>query len=433
MKIRFFVVLSVVFFCQAAALAATGTVRGEVTNGTKAGGSVEGLEVSLWTHPSSDTKPVATVKVDKDGKFEFANLTVKDRAAFEVRAHYGDVEFVSDPILVTAQKPTATAQVIVYDPSDREDRVVALVHHVRVLEIKNEMLHVGERMIVFNVGDPQTGGHVYMGKREGSRRKVLRLPLPRGAQNVEVKEEHGGGMMGGGGDATPLELVDDNYVEMSPLIPVSIEAVRDMSRLMQDPRKRVVAYSYDLKPTGGKYDLSRSLNYMTFTFMVMNKDASFNIKAPNLKEIGDQEINGQTWKVRIANEVPPDTHFEVTVAGRSFFSSEQGMAWMMAILVFGACVAGVIIGTRIRKGSEFVPKSESPPSATKSPRKATTKRTARQASLEGERESLIEEIALLDEHYEAGEISEKQYQRERTTKKNRLIELTKRLQKASSA
>jgi hypothetical protein len=428
---RFLVILCCLSLWQVVVHAATGTVRGSVTNGTKAGSSVEGLEVSLWTHPTPGDKPIATAKVGKDGRFEFANVPLSDKGVYEVRAPYGDAEYASDPLALTAQKPTATTQVTVYDPTTDGSHVVCFMHHIRVLEIKNGLLHVGERMIVLNIADESEGGRTYVGKSgDGGRRKVLRISLPQGAQNVEVKEEHRMAMMGGEAEATPLQMADDHYVEMSPLIPTPMEAFRNEGS-MGSLGLRTVAYSYDLKPVRSRYDLSRSLDYKTVTFAVLSKDAALNVSAPALKEEGEQDIKGQTWKVRLGKFVEPNSNVEVIVQGRSFFSSEQGMAWLMAILIFVACVVGVVIGTRVRRGNELTPQRATAPAA-KSAAKSAAKRAARQVSLEDERASLIEDIALLDERYESGEISQEQYQRERTTKKNRLIELTKRLQKVSS-
>lgn len=434
MKIRFLALITGLFLCRTTALAATGVVRGTVTNGTKGGGSVEGLEVELWTHATPGEKPIATAKTDKDGKFALTGVPLSDKGVYEVRVNYGDVTYTSDPTVLNAKMPTATAQVTVYDPSTDASRLIVVMHHIRVLEVKDGALHVGERMIVLNVADSHTGGRTFVGERgDGGRRKVLRLSLPKGAQNVEVKEEHGAAMMGTHAEESPLTLGEDHYVEMSPILPTPIEALHAESP--GAVKARTVAYTYDLKPQGGVYDLSRSLDYRTFTFAVLTKDPTLQLQAPLLKDGGAMPVNDQTWHIHQAERVEPGINLEIMVKGKGFSFSEQGMAWGMAILIFVACVVGVMVGTRVHRSSEPSPRREPIPAAAKSTGKSdksVRKRAARHASLEEERESLIDAIAALDDQYEAGEISEEQYQRERTAKKNRLVELTKKLQKTAS-
>lgn len=434
MKMRFVVVLCCLVLGQAVVHAATGAVRGEVSNGTKGGGSVEGLEVGLWTHPTPGDKPIATAKTDKDGKFELTDVPLSDKGVYEVRMDYGDATYTSDPIVVNAKTPIATAQVTVYDPSTDASRLIVVMHHIRVLEVKDGALHVGERMIVLNVADSHTGGRTFMGERgDGGRRKVLRLSLPKGAQNVDVHEEHGAAMMGAHSEESHLELGEDNYVDMSPILPTPIEALHSESP--GEVKARTIAYTYDLKLQGGAYDLSRSLDYRTFTFAILTKDPTLQLQAPLLKDGGEMPVNDQTWHIHQAERVEPGVNLEIMVKGKGFSFSEQGMAWGMAILIFVACVVGVIVGTRVRRSSEPSPRREPIPTATKSTSesdKSASKRAARHASLEEEREFLIDEIALLDDRYDSGEISEEQYQRERMAKKNRLVELTKKLQKTAS-
>jgi 5-hydroxyisourate hydrolase-like protein (transthyretin family) len=426
MKIRSVVVLGGLILWQAAVHAATGSVRGEVSNGTKGGGSVEGLEVGLWTHATPGDKPIATAKTDKDGKFELTDVPLSDKGVYEVRVNYGDATYTSDPIVVNAKTPTATAQVTVYDPSTDASRLIVVMHHIRVLEVKDGALRVGERMIVLNVADPHTGGRTFMGERgDGGRRKVLRLSLPKGAQNVDVHEEHGAAMMGAHTEESPLELGEDHYVDMSPILPTPIEALHSASP--GEVKARTVAYTYDLKPQGGTYDLSRSLDYRTFTFAVLTKDPTLKLQAPLLKEGGEMPINNQTWHIYQAERVEPGVNLEILVKDKGFAFSEQGMAWGMAILIFVACVVGVIVGTRVRRSSEPSPR-RAPTPEIRNPKS----RAARHASLAEERAFLIDEIARLDDRYESGEISEEQYQRERAAKKNRLVELTKKLQKTAS-
>lgn len=434
MKKRFVVVLGCLVCWQATVHAATGTVRGKVSNGTKGGGSVEGLEVGLWTHATPGDKPIATAKTDKNGKFELTDVPLNDKGVYEVRVDYGDATYASDPIVLNAQTPTATAQVTVYDPSTDASRLIVVMHHVRVLEVKDGALRVGERMIVLNVADSHTGGRAFMGERgDGGRRKVLRLSLPKGAQNVDVHEEHGAAMMGAHSEQSPLELGEDHYVDMPPILPTPIEALH--AEPSGAVKARTVAYTYDLQPQDGMYDLSRSLDYRTFTFAVLTKDPTLKLQAPLLKDGGAMPINDQTWHIYQAERVEPGINLEIRVQSKGFSFSEQGMAWGMAILIFVACVVGVIIGTRVRRSSEPSPRREPLPAAARSTGNldaSASKRAARHASLEEERKSLIDEIALLDDQYEAGEISQEQYQRARTAKKNRLVELTKKLQKTVS-
>ncbi len=432
MKIRFLAILCLLL-CQAVALAAAGAVRGEVSNGTKGGGSVEGLEVGLWTHPTPGDKPIATAKTDKDGQFELTGRPMRDKGVYEVRVDYGDTTYTSDPIVLNAKTPTATAQVTVYDPSTDASRLIVVMHHIRVLDVKDGALRVGERMIVLNVADSHTGGRTFMGERgAGGRRKVLRLSLPKGAQNVGVREEHGAAMMGAHSEESPLKLDEDNYVDMSPILPTPIESLHSESP--GAVKARTVAYTYDLKPQGGTYDLSRSLDYRTFTFAVLTKDPTLQLQAPLLKDGGEMPVNDQTWHIHQAERVEPGVNLEIMVKGKGFSFSEQGMAWGMAILIFVACIVGVMVGTRVRRSSEPSPRREPTPKIQnpKSEIRNPKSRAARHASLQEEREALIDEIAVLDDQYEAGEISEEQYRRERAAKKHRLVELTKKWQKTAS-
>jgi len=248
----------------------------------------------------------------------------------------------------------------------------------------------------------QDGDRVYVGGEQVApdRRVTLRFPLPAGYQDLGV-------------DPGPIGqrffVVEDAVVDTLPVPPG------------QGIRQVMIRYRYPYQ--GKRLEFQHVLAYPVAHLNVLVNDVGVKVSSSQVTFQGKRGGSGQQFLNLAGSDIPAGEvitlSFEDLPHGDETRAAVGSPVVLVAVIV---ALAGALaaIGYLIWQRQREVPAME--PSA-----------PADLSELEMERERLILSIARLDDEYEAGNIDEDVYQRERSARKARLLEVIQQIQELSES
>lgn len=356
-----------------------GVISGRVQNGTAGGGPVGSLTVTLRHFAGMQLAEERQTQTGPDGSFRFDGLPTSPQDAYLVVVRYAGVDYVSGMVQLH-QQPEQTVDLTVYETTTDPSAVRIASRSLVIAGASPELraVDIMDILIVENSGD-----RTYLGDRSGV---VLRIPLPRGAQEISPQP---------GFDYGQPRLEDGVLLTTGPLPPGS----------------QTVVLSYTVPYEGTRATLSIGTAMPTGTLRVLVRDGTYRLSSRSLIDTGTVEVSGVTYRV-LAVDAPVvgDMHV-VQVSGLPrtglLFDLPTGPIIALAVGLAGlvaAAVLTVIVLRRRRVGTE----------------------TGRAAI--DERLQLAAELNRLDEARAAGELDETAYQEQRSAVLTRLRQLVAREQ-----
>jgi len=227
----------------AAQEAGTGTISGQVINGTAGGGSVAGVAVTLITYTGAETA-TRTARTDRDGRFRFDNIAIEHE--YVVSARYMGVDYYY-PVTFAPGETAAQVEVGVCDTTTSDQAIrVGLAH--TIITVAEEGLQVTQVCWLVNDGD-----RTYIGN-DG----VIVFTLPAGATGVDA----------------PAELMADYQLRgdnrLAHLVPFP-------------PGERQLVYSYWLdRPDSDEINIPVAMDYPTDHVEVMVQGEGVEVAAAGL-------------------------------------------------------------------------------------------------------------------------------------------------------
>ena len=173
------------------AVGASSSVRVRVTRSSGRSAPLDGAEVQLGVFDETNQLESRTTTTDATGVYRFAGLPTDQGVAFAVRLEYPeDVPYSSAFVTFEDGATELNLPVSVYETTNDPSGIRAeRVHYI--VEFDAGVAFVAE-LLVFS----QDGERTYVG--DGNH--VLAIPLPAGAQDLEVND----GELGGAPDPLPL-------------------------------------------------------------------------------------------------------------------------------------------------------------------------------------------------------------------------------------
>ena len=166
-----------------------------------------------------------------------------------------------------------------------------------------------------------------------------------------------------------------------------------------------ISYSYRLaRPDSDSYDLPLFIGYTTDSIRVMVQGAGLDVNSDHLSSGEIMNAMGQEAHTLTGESLASDDIIEINIGGLS--DSESSDTWIIVIIVVVILVAIGVLSFFIIRGRSAGPADHVDIDTTQQ-----------------QRERLLQEIASLDDDFEAGRISEDDYQRERSEKKDELLKL----------
>ncbi len=106
----------------------TGTIEGQLINGTVGGSSVADVEVHLKTFTDIETGNLTT-KTRSDGKFTFNSLSIIPPNTYQIFLTYKDAEYLGDNISFVHGQTSNSANITVYDSTTSDASVKIKTAH----------------------------------------------------------------------------------------------------------------------------------------------------------------------------------------------------------------------------------------------------------------------------------------------------------------
>jgi mono/diheme cytochrome c family protein len=350
------------------------TVNGSIVNGTGGARAPTNLEVTLYIFPSGDTVDVVTRTLESDatGRFSASGLTLNPGDVVAATTTYADVTYPSEFAEFDGASAPADLTITVYEPTTDTAAIHVDTLHI-IITPGTDAVSVNETYVISNQGD----------------RVVVNIDGPTLSFALPA-------------DAAAFQFVqgaDPGAVAQSAAGFDLYDAVAPGGQ------SRQLVIEYQLPLVAAEMRLDRAL---TFPVASINLFAQLGQLSASSSELTDRGVLSQEPSYRQFSGGPLSAGQALT------FRLSQPAAGIDAKLVGGAAllVVGVAaVGYGLWR-SRARPAQERP---------ALKKRAA--ATSTTERDRLIEDIAALDDAFDAGQIAEAEYRRRRAELKAKALRL----------
>lgn len=388
------VAIAIFSFSIPATAAVTGTISGQVVNKTAGGSAIGALQVTLT--PWVDGKPATNIKqatVDSSGKFSFAGLSVEAGTAYVVSTRFQDADYeyvdvtstsdYPDQISLTTEKPTVTIELGVFD-STTSDAAISVSSAHLILEDSGGALQVIEVWRFLNTGDKTFIG-------AGTPKQTLKFTLPSGATSFSP----GQGFLP---VATTTGMADT-----MPVLPGNTD----------------VNYAYVIPYSGKTLTFTRKADYATAGFGILVKDSGLKVTSVLLTNQGPLDMGTSTKYILLDGKgIPKGADIDLSfsnLGATSDVSSGSGAGndfiWPIVAAVLALALVAAIAIPRMKRPTAFAANTGQ-----------TSQNIPGSQGLPDEK-GLLQELARLDDDFEAGRIKEADYREQRSAAKSKLIEL----------
>lgn len=375
--LQVFVVLLAASVASGGQAAPAGAISGTVENLTGGRRPVAGQEVKLTAYVNNAEADWKTITTDPQGRFSFAVPTTSDRS-YVVNVKYKGGDYDSAPITFKPGESRKQVTMRVYEPTTDPSILRVNVHHM-IVEVGQGMVQVAELMVFTNPTDRTYIGAV---ERADGKRETLRLTLPKGAANVQYME----GLMDCCVFAAPGGLVDTMDVK---------------------PGMREIAYSYTIPYARRDLTIGRLLDYPTDRVEVFGSAAS-QLRVTPLEAMPPVQTDQGTYTRFSSASLNPSAEVAISLSGLPLASSNTRR---VALAAFAGIIAAALAYPLLRRRPAPSGAGRCQPQSRRTPET---------------REQLVATIAALDDRFEAGEIAEADYHRQRERNKARLRRLMER-------
>ncbi|MBI4330081.1 MAG: hypothetical protein HY673_02225 [Chloroflexi bacterium] len=360
-----------------------GTIEGKVVNKTQGGPPVSNLKVTLKGYVNGKETSSKDAATDKDGKFSFKDVANDGGVTYIVTASYQEADYESDPVTFKRGETAAQLELVVWEATANGDAVGVQASHM-VFYLDEGGLRVEEYIKVANGSDKTyIGAEVAPGV---GRKKTLTFTMPDRAAGLQYID----GLM----DCC-VQKTDVGFFDTMAVPP---------------DKGREIVFGYLLEYNSEVYTVSKPVDLPTKAFNVLVPDGGgiqlqSNLLKPRGSTPGSQ---GGTFRLYTAEQVPAGTVVDFTLSGLPKPKTKVNLK--LIALLAGLMVVAVAISYPIFRKRNPAPVRVG-------------------TSLQSEKETLIAQIARLDDDYDAGKIRERDYSRMRAQRKARLTEVMRQLKR----
>lgn len=359
----------------------TGTIEGQLVNGTENGSNVDNQEITLKINLNNSEESSATTKSDAEGKFVFNDLLTGPEYSYQITLTFQKADYTSDWLSFEEGEINRVAVVTVFD-STTSDEIIRIELSHSIVYVEPESLQVVEFYLFTNKSDK-----TYIGTKEinaDGTRETLRFTLPDKASDLQP----GSGLM-----ECCIYSSEGGFIDTMPVFP----GVRE------------IVYSYMINHGSKEYEFSKKANYPMARYTLLVQGEYVGVDSEQLNVGEPVEIQGMLFSHLNSEEIAAEETLVVRLSNLPRDDSQRAIWWVLLTLL--VLIAGFIAINRTRK------------------------RKLQPVSLEDgpdrKRQRLIVELAQLDDDFEGGKIAEEAYHRLRAAKKSQLVELIEKSKEKS--
>ncbi len=379
-------------------LTGNGTITVTVNNGTTQA-IMPDLPVRLVMFEGENFSDIQEATSDADGQAVFNNLPVENTWAYIVEVMYNSVPYDSEMLQFDPANPAINMPISVYEMgATLADVRISRAHWVISIENPNQV-DVGELYAFTNTGD-----RVYLGDggADVMPPEVLRFEFPEGATNLSVD----------GSDSNKRFIINGNIV---------------IDTLPLPPGTRQVLFRYSLPVQNGEVTLGHTMTYPVDFLNLLVPDVGIEVVAPDwtvgevLKTQSGSYLNYVLTELPVGAQPSPGLrNISADIMPPPVANAQQNqqiidanatpgisglpyLPWLLGLVSALVLIIGTLAAVRHQR------------------RVAATLPHMRQRLAD----ELIEQIAELDDGFEAGEIDRADYTAQRQMLKAQLAKLIK--------
>ncbi len=350
-----------------------GTIQGQITNGTSGGGSVAGVQVTLFATNSDNSTTHLTTTADASGHYEFKGVNSASTSTYVIGLNYQEADYYSDAQTFSDNETTKNVDITVYE-STTDDSAITVVNAHTVMFLENGGLTIQELYVFANMSD-----RTYIGTLDAATgaRGTLRFSLPAGFADLQF-----------GGDlaATGVMASDTGFLDTAPVQPGAKQAF----------------YSYTIPLKSSTYTYSRKIDYPTLKYSMLVQGDKVSIKSDNLTAAGTTNMGTTVFTNVTGSNLAAGSTLSATLSGLDVARKTSPLLWTgLGVIVVGLGLLGLYFLKRKKPETVSAPVDAQ------------------------EEERLLAAIADLDDDFENGKIGEGPYRAARAKLKAELVELEK--------
>lgn len=382
---RFFAGLLLAFVLVVAAThaqekAGVGTIEGRVMNGTDESILYAGQEVLLMVFSKGVRAQQRKATTDGKGNFKFTGLPLDPKLLYIITANHNNVLYVSERIKLVDSR-TVNYILTVYETTDSDEDIAIESHHL-VVDLEPEGYRIIEMVTLNN-----SGNRTVVGSERGGEQGVFPLffPLPRGYGDLQI-----------------TEMIPSQFVHERP------DGFYVQKHLL--PGQSQMNFTYQLPALPLPLKWNKKVKYPTKNLSVFYGGFNADVSSNKLTKMGVMKFGDRDYQFLKGEKLTSNSSFSIflrsSIGGTAWVAQNQAL--LAVIFIAGLCA---VLGTFIvLKGMRQKPVEVGAVTAD---------------DITEQRNELIESIASLDERFEAGDISRKAYERERSEKKIQLLEIVR--------
>jgi hypothetical protein len=334
------------------------TITGEITNGTQGGELPAGLPVTLHVYSGGALSNTFVSEADSEGGFSFELAELAEGDQLVAATSYLNISYTSSNYTYQPGQELPALLIAVYETTEDSSHVV-ISQMTMMLNASEGQLRVGEYYLLSNFGD-----RTWVGAFDEAlgMNTTTQISLTPEAESLWFS----GGDLGG-----RFQDVADGVVDMAPVIPGAPSAE--------------VFFSYAV-PYPGTFDFTKTLNLPVDSVgFLLAEESGIIVEGDGIEF--DETVDTDTEAA--LSYIAPGFGAEQTL---TFSVSDHkggilSLGWELGVGALSLVVAGVGIFWLLRKDRQVVlPKAA---------------------------DSLLRDIALLEDQYAAGQIKKGQYSKKR--------------------
>jgi hypothetical protein len=354
-----------------------GGVAGQVSNGTPGGSVPAGLPVTLYVFSGEEEADAYTTTLADDGSFRFDDVSLAEGAFLQAGVFHHDVEYLSEPVAPEPGQQELVLPVVIYETTEDPSTVQVTQLHLFLFR-QGDRLQMAEYYLIGN-----TGHRTYVGVEESGmdRRTTLTFSLPDGAENLSFD--------GPGLGERFVEREGEAFVDTFPISPGSTTAE--------------VSFGYELPYREGM-QVARVFDMPVNSVVLVPMEEGLVLRGEGLTLMDGQETGMGPAVSYAAGPLAAgeplvftlSTHPQTAADSSVPVGTTPGRDTAREVSIgLVALAAAVVVGYLLLRSPAFGP-------------------------LPAQARPLVENIAALDANFEAGQVSEKSYNRKRRTLKRQL-------------
>ncbi len=348
-----------------------GAISGTVVNGTEGGTAVDGVSVSLTVFDNMVVTADLATTVDANGNYEFTGLATDAAFSYRLETEFAGLPYESGFLQFAAGETVIPWDFNVYDSTPDSGVVSVVMAHV-IMAAEEGYLGVTEYHVLLNGSDRAYVGAAVEGE---AWREVLAFGLPPGASALDFTT-----------GLTDVRMWPDGsgFSDGAPLA----------------PGMREVVFTYLLPFSGAEKQLDLGFDYPIQALNLLVEDLGIEVTT-TLTASDPLVMDTGRYLVFTGAGIPAGETINLTLKGARGAGGTPVWVWVLVALAVGGI--GGFIWWRRRAGYEPADEDAAADSV-----------------------SLLGELARLDDEFEAGEIPEADYQRQRADIKAELVSLMQR-------